>query len=323
MNLTTWITNLNHPDEAERMYAAEDIGYSNDPEGILPLVSRLRIEQSRAVKETIVSALTRIDHEEVMVQAVGLFNSEDACLRNQATVLLAQRGKGALSHLLRALASPDANVRKLALDVIGQIRAPETRGILEAALKDADLNIVITSVEHIGASQCRELKSRVEELLAGATEPMLITALLETLCEIGDETSLRLVLRRFVPIEDVSEFLQYSLIKLLGELGDLEYGEVLCSLLKARGPRIYPQILDAFTKIREQHPTAALSASQQHALEKHLDQDLTDLQRYQTLMLLRNCYLEPKIQPVWCAAIRRLKNIELRQSLETLDCPLR
>jgi HEAT repeat protein len=323
MNLTTWIANLNHPEETERMYAAEDIGYSNDPEGILPLVSRLRIEQSRAVKETIVSALTRIDHEEVMVQAVGLFNSEDACLRNQATVLLAQRGKDALSHLLRTMASPDANVRKLALDVIGQIRAPETRGILEAALKDTDLNIVITSVEHIGASQCRELKGRVEELLAGATEPMLITALLETLCEIGDETSLRLALRRFVPIEEVSEFLQYSLIKLLGELGDLEHGNVLFSLLKARGPRIYHQILDAFTKIRERHPTAALPASQQRALEKHLDQDLNDLQRYQTLMLLRNCYLEPKTQPVWRAAIRCLKNPELRQSLETLDCPLR
>lgn len=300
------------------MYAAEDIGYSNDPEGILPLVSHLRTEQSRAVKETILSALARIDHDEVMRRAVGLFESDDAYLRNQASVLLAQRGKSALSHLLRAMANPDPNVRKLALDTLGQIRAPETRDILDASLRDSDLNIVIASVEHIGASQCRNLKSRIEEMMDGATEPMLITALLETLCVIGDENSLRLVLRQFTPVEQVSEFLQYSLIKLLGELGESEHAEVLCALLKSRGPRIYQQFLDAFTRIKERHPATPLSATMLAAMEKHMNQDLTDLQCSQTLTLLRPFSHEPEVAPVWrkALALQRLKHPELRRPLE-------
>jgi len=305
------------------MYAAEDIGYGNELQGIAPLVAHLRTEQSRAVKEALVSALGRMTHEEVMSQAIGLFESDDAYLRNQAVALLAQRGKAALSHLLRAMASPDPNVRKLALDVVGQIRDPETHGILEAALRDADLNIVITSVEHIGNSQCRELKGRIEDMLEVAKEPMLVTALLETLCTIGDEDSLSLALKCFAPVEQVPEFFQYSLIKLLGELGGVEQGIALCSLLRELEPRLCPQILDAFTRLKERHPETVLPPRLVLALGTHLARDLTDLERFQILRLLRHFTFEPEVALMWRSALRRLKDHELRQSLETVENPER
>jgi len=318
MSLQTWIANLSNANESERMYAAEDMGYSNDSECITPLVSHLRTEQSRAVKETIFSALARINHDDVIRQAVSLFESDDAYLRNQASALLARRGKPALSHLLRAMANPDPNVRKLALDTIGQIRAPETQDIFDAALSDADMNIVITSVEHIGVCRCRALKSRIEKMLDRASEPMLATALLETLCAIGDEDSLNLALRRFAPVEQAPEFLLYSLIKLVSEQGVPDHTELLCSLLNARGPHIYQQILDALTRIRERYPKAPPSASVLAALEKHMNQNQTDLQCNQTLTLLRPFSLVPEVAPVWrkALALQRLKRPELCRSLE-------
>ena len=39
--LTEYVEKLDCPDEAERIYAAEDIGYLNDPEGVAPLLERL------------------------------------------------------------------------------------------------------------------------------------------------------------------------------------------------------------------------------------------------------------------------------------------
>ena len=208
--------------------------------------------------------------------------------------------------------------RKLALDTIAQIRAPETQHVFEAALHDADPNIVITSVEYIGDCQCKHLKCQIEELLEGATEPMLVTALLETLCAIGDEASLKLVLRRFSPIEQVPEFQLYSLVKLLGELGGSEHVELLCSILNTRGPNAYQQFLDAITRIRERHPDASRSASVLAVLQKHMNQDMTSLQCNQTLKLLRPFCLEPDVAPVWqgALALQRLKRPEIRRPLE-------
>ena len=41
-SLNEYIEKLGCPDEAERTYAAEDIGYLNTPDGVPPLLERLR-----------------------------------------------------------------------------------------------------------------------------------------------------------------------------------------------------------------------------------------------------------------------------------------
>ena len=59
--LTEFVAKLESADETERIYAAEDIGYLNASEGVAPLLARLDQEPSRAVRDAIFQALTRID----------------------------------------------------------------------------------------------------------------------------------------------------------------------------------------------------------------------------------------------------------------------
>ncbi|MGD0438121.1 MAG: HEAT repeat domain-containing protein, partial [Bryobacteraceae bacterium] len=59
-SLQEFMEKLECPDEAERTYAAEDIGYLNAPEGVPPLLKRLGKEPSRAVRDAIFQALIRI-----------------------------------------------------------------------------------------------------------------------------------------------------------------------------------------------------------------------------------------------------------------------
>ena len=49
-SLKEYMEKLDCPDEAERIYAAEDIGYLNAPDGVPPLLERLGKEPSRAVR---------------------------------------------------------------------------------------------------------------------------------------------------------------------------------------------------------------------------------------------------------------------------------
>ena len=61
MNLENGISQLNSEDETDRIYAAEDLGESNEPAGVAALFDRLHVEPSRAVKEAIFLALAESD----------------------------------------------------------------------------------------------------------------------------------------------------------------------------------------------------------------------------------------------------------------------
>ncbi len=79
-------------DEAERIYAAEDIGYLNAAEGVAPLLERLDKESSRAVRDAIFQALTRIEADAAIEGSIRLLASEDPQIRNQAVDMLRHKG---------------------------------------------------------------------------------------------------------------------------------------------------------------------------------------------------------------------------------------
>ncbi len=71
-SLKEYVENLDCPDEAERIYAAEDIGYLNTPDGVPPLLKRLGQEPSRAVCDAIFQALIRIDGDAAIEGCIQL-----------------------------------------------------------------------------------------------------------------------------------------------------------------------------------------------------------------------------------------------------------
>jgi len=189
-SLKEYAEQLSATDQAERIYAAEDIGYLNDADGVPVLLDRLGKESSRAVRDVIFQALIRIDADTAVEGSIRLLGSEDPQIRNQAVEVLRNKAVQAIPFLCSAMRDGDKNLRKLVLDVLCGISVRGTDEIYSAALSDQDQNVVITAVENLGKIRAEEFRIQIEDLLQPGAHPMLISACLEALAGIGNESSM-------------------------------------------------------------------------------------------------------------------------------------
>lgn len=196
IELRECIDKLTSADEADRMYAAEDIGYANQAAGVDPLLARLPEESSRAVREAIFGALRQIEHDSVIEGVLQLLDSNDSFLRNQAVEILRERGARAIPFLDQAFRAEDCDRRKFVIDILGRLGDAGTSGIYARALKDPDLNVVITAVESVGNARQAKFRETVAELISPGAHPMLTCASLEALTQIGDAASMDIVRAR-------------------------------------------------------------------------------------------------------------------------------
>jgi HEAT repeat protein len=237
------IARLEGADETERTYAAEDLGYLNVAACVPALLGRLGGETSLAVRDAIFQALIRIDGNASIEACVGLLGSDDPQIRNQAVDVLRRKGGPAIRFLEAAMRDGDRDIRKLVLDVASGIRAGGTGAIHAAALADQDPNVVITAVENLGRMRAAEFQSRIEDLLQAATHPMLMAACVEALVEIGRESSLAAIRRRFPELAKLPDFFLGPYLKVLAAFGGAgDFAEV-AGLLPVRGPHLRPAIL--------------------------------------------------------------------------------
>jgi HEAT repeat protein len=86
---------------------------------------------------------------EALVAALG--DGENPGRRNSAVEALVRCGRRVLPALDRAAASPDADVRKFALDALAGIAAPESEARLLGALSDPDPNVRAAAVDALAA----------------------------------------------------------------------------------------------------------------------------------------------------------------------------
>lgn len=122
ISLKEYAEQLDSADQAERIYAAEDIGYLNDPHGVPVLLERLGKETSRAVCDVMFQALIRIDADAAIEGSIRLLGNEDPQIRNQAANVLRNKGERAIPFLNTAMRDGDKNIRKLILDILSGIR---------------------------------------------------------------------------------------------------------------------------------------------------------------------------------------------------------
>ena len=279
--LEEYLEKLDSPDEAERIYAAEDIGYCNAPEGVPPLLERLGQEPSRAVRDAIFQALIRIDADASIEGSVRLLESEDPQIRNQAVDVLRHKGERSVPFLDAAMRYGGRDMRKFVLDVLIGVQASGVEAIYETALSDQDPNVVITAVENLGRTRATQFRRRIEELLLTAPHPMLAGVCLEALSGIGDELSLAAIRRRFPDLSAVPDFLLAPCLKAMGALGaGAEFAEVT-GLLAVRGPHLRPAILSALVAIHQRHPAEAHHEDLLPDLRAVVDSGCPPLCRYQ------------------------------------------
>jgi HEAT repeat protein len=253
MNTPELLANLTLEDEAERINAAEDLGYANATEAILPLVERLAVERSRKVRETIFLALERMDGPEVLDRVATLLESDDAFLRNQAVGLLQRKGAASAPVLLARMSDADPDVRKFVLDTASGIPSAAVEPIYEAAMRDPDPNVLIAALEHLGEQRKSRFKPAVEEIFRKATEPMLVGAAFATLLQIGDAASWQCICQRYPTAASVPNWELGWWIRALGEFGPVSEIEVFHELLHRHDGRVAPDVIDALERFQIRH----------------------------------------------------------------------
>lgn len=205
---------LNSPEESERLYAVQDIialkdspntnktdGFANEADVYAEtLVRHLESETSQAVRESILYVLKLIPCTKALTLLFELFQNSDAYLRNAAVTIFGTKGVNGVAFLTSKLDHADREVRKLVIDSLFQIGskedalqsgAKEAVLAIRAGLNDPSINVRITAVEYLGQLNDTQSVEDILDMLKSEKDPMLITAALETVLQIGDETNIQ------------------------------------------------------------------------------------------------------------------------------------
>jgi HEAT repeat protein len=285
-SLKDYVEKLNCADEAERIYAAEDIGQLNTPEGALALLDRLDKESSRAVRDAIFRALNGTDGNLAVEGPIRLLGSDDPQIRNQAVDVLRRKSAHSIPFLNTVMRNGDKDMRKLVLDVLGGIQASDTGEIYAAALADPDVNVVITAVENLGRIRAVEFRDRIEDLLQSDSHPMLTAACVEALASIGNASSLAALRRCFPELAKIPDFLLTPCLKAIAVLGSARDFNEVAALLPARGPHLRSAILGALLAIYPCGPSPAPDQALLGALQAVVDDGDPPLCRYQAVRVM-------------------------------------
>ena len=253
------IKDLQSPDEATRLYAAEDLADLGLAGAAVPLVHQLIKEESVAVKNAIIASLQRLDITQVHDQIFELFMSTDAFLRNGAVMIFGDGGEDAVAFLTSKLDHSDREVRKLVLDAMYLIGSDETLLVIRAGLFDESPNVQITAVEYLGRMADSEGVVDMITLFKESDEPMLRAAILETMTMVADADAITEILTILIPeggsaeidpiyLAPLTELTakageREAIIRLAASITDLDlYGEEVSSMLTDALKR-FPDIL--------------------------------------------------------------------------------
>lgn len=155
-------------------------------------------------------------------EIVELLHSQDnAGLRNAAVEILTRLGRQAVPELLEELDCSDHDVRKFALDILGEIGDPEAASAMIVALDDSDQNVRAAAAENLGKLRSPEA---VPALIAALPEADLLLrfTILEALGQIGGQ----------VPVEGLlalgeEKLVRKALFDCLGRVGGAEAVPIL------------------------------------------------------------------------------------------------
>lgn len=283
-DLAACIEKLATGDEAERIYAAEDIGYANQAAGATALFARLADEPARAVRQAIFAALLQIEDECVIEGAAGLLDSEDSFLRNEAVELLRARGAKSIPCLKGAFVDGNADRRKFIIDVLSELPDPASGEIYKLALSDSDLNVVITTIETLGQTRQYRFRKHVEEFISPSAHPMLLCVCLEALVQLGDRSSVDQVRARFGPAAQMPGYLLPGYLKLVAAKGGPEDLPEFVAFISR--PELEAAVLNGLTSLKHRYKDLELPATLMDGLRKIITENRAPLLCYQALRLM-------------------------------------
>jgi hypothetical protein len=252
---------LGAAEQSERRGAAQEIGESGDPGAVAILLSQLQKEGSRPVKEAILRELSHIWTANPMDSIIVLLKDTDPFVRAEGGNMLERRVNDAMEGLNRLVRNEDKDLRKFGVDMLNQMTSAAPDALYSAALKDADINVVISAVENIGSSRRVAFADRVLDLALKSSQPMAICACMEALALIGTRQTLDALRAKYPDAATVAGIYQQSFMKLLGGIAGPESMDEICRMIagKRKGIPVYEISIDAMTKIAVRYQLSTLS----------------------------------------------------------------
>jgi len=176
-------------DAEERREAAVDLGRLGAD--AVPLLFRAMGDADWRVRKIAVEALVSLGGTRVIDGLLQALNAPDnAGVRNSAIEALVQIGGPAVDSLLRTVETPDPDVRKFVVDILGDIRDPRGVPVLINGLADDDENVRVASAEALGKIRDPRAVDVLIACLARADQGWLDYAAAEALGAIGDKRAL-------------------------------------------------------------------------------------------------------------------------------------
>jgi HEAT repeat protein len=180
---------LESGDPEERREAAVALGRIGR-NGVPSLIRAIGDPDWRVRKTAVEALVGLVDAEVIDSLLCTLSRDDNAGARNSAIEALIHIGAKSVESLLRSLETPDPDVRKFIVDILGEIKDPRAVPALIGSLDDADENIQVAAAEALGKIKDRRAVDPLLACLSRSDQGWLDHAAAEALGEIGDEGAL-------------------------------------------------------------------------------------------------------------------------------------
>ena len=140
---------LSSPNPTARRWAARDL--LDCPGATTALVDRLQVEADIAVREVILTTLTRLGDDVAVAGLVQCLRSEDATLRNEAIEAMKQLPDEVAPIMRELLHDQDPDVRIFTVNILESLRHPAVESwLIEVIEEDTQVNVCATAVDLLG-----------------------------------------------------------------------------------------------------------------------------------------------------------------------------
>lgn len=214
------IKDLNNADASKRRLAAEELA-SADERAIYPLIKALR-DDSPGVQDASIRSLISIGGDVTAYMVLPLLRDESPLIRNSAIVILRSLGQVSIPFLYSLLKDKDDDVRKFAVDLLGDICDGVTHEKILPLLKDVNPNVRASAARTLGVLGQREAVQYLIEALDD--EEWVVFSAVEAIGIIGDERGLMALTKILL---STSETLRLAAIDAIGRIGTQEAREAL------------------------------------------------------------------------------------------------
>jgi HEAT repeat protein len=218
---------LTDPEPDVRRRAAEDLAECSD-RNVLAILSIALQDENKGVEDAVSRSFLNIGGAAAARAIVYHIEDENIASRNLAAKLLIKLEESSVHAIVPYLRSDNKDVRKLAVDILGEIKSKEPIYYLLPLLKDVDPNVIAATIEALG--NIGSNAAIVPIVDTSAQYPFARIVAIEALGKIGGDSVRNFLENKFkeaLTVGNADGVYLFALLDAIGIVGDTETLEIL------------------------------------------------------------------------------------------------